>query len=109
METLNWGMISYEVPLETYPDTTNKKPLQFAGLAAQKRHRALYLSCAYSDGTVARKIVDRFKQSGKRLDMGKSCIRYKLPEDLDLEVIGEVIRENDLERFISTYEQGQHR
>lgn len=46
-ETMNWGMIAYEVPLARYPDTYNKKPLAYAALAAQKNYYALYLNCVY--------------------------------------------------------------
>ena len=49
-ENMNWGMISYEIPLERYPDTYNGQPLSYMALAAQKNHYALYLMCFYGDG-----------------------------------------------------------
>ena len=73
-ETMNWGMISYEVPLETHPDTYNGQPLAYAGLAAQKNHYALYLSPVYSDPAREQWLRDAFAQAGKKLDLGKSCL-----------------------------------
>jgi len=52
VETMNWGMVSYEIPLERYPDTYNGQPLLFAALADQKRHMAVYLHCIYAEPTI---------------------------------------------------------
>ncbi len=90
-ETMNWGMISYELPLETYPDTYNKKPLCYAGLAAQKNFNTLYLMGAYGDSKQRKRLEDAFRKSGKKMDMGKSCLHFRSADDLPLETIGEVI------------------
>jgi len=69
-EKLNWGMITYELPLERFPDTYNKQPLCYLGLAAQKNYNALYLMGAYADKQQARWLKDEVKKAGKKLDMG---------------------------------------
>lgn len=74
-ETMNWGMINYEVPLRRYPDTYNGQPLCYAGLAAQKNNYSLYLMCVYQDSRRVAWLRDRFRKAGKKLDMGKSCVR----------------------------------
>lgn len=106
-ETMNWGMISYEVPLERYPDTYNGQPLAYAALAAQKSHFALYLHCAYADPERAERLREGFARAGKKLDMGKSCVRFKRLADLPLDVIGETIASTPPESFIATYERAR--
>jgi hypothetical protein len=103
-EVINWGMISYEVPLERFPITYNKQPLCLASLGAQKRHLALYLMGAYVDGTKGRRLVDGFKKAGKKLDMGKSCIRFQQADDLALSTIGDVIASLPVDKYIAAYE-----
>jgi hypothetical protein len=90
-ETLNWGMICYEVPLKQYPDTYNGQPLCYTALAAQKNHIALYLMGAYADPAQRKALSDAFKTAGKKLVMGKSCLRFKTIDDLPLEAIGRTI------------------
>lgn len=99
-ETMNWGMISYEVPLEVYPDTYNKKPLMFAALSSQKNHMAVYLSGIYCDESLREKFEMDYKASGKKMDMGKSCVRFKKLEHLPLDVIGWAIGAADMETFV---------
>src|SRR5690606_35123491 len=76
-ERMNWGMISYEVPLARYPDTYNKQPLAYAALAAQKNHYALYLNCVHAGDDREAALREAFAAAGKKLDMGKSCVRFK--------------------------------
>ena len=103
-ETMTWGLISYEIPLARYPNTYNGQPLCYAGLAAQKNHNALYLTDVYEDPSQAKRLRDGFRKAGKKLDMGKSCLRFQKPEDLELEVIGEIISRTSPESFIARYE-----
>lgn len=105
VETMNWGMISYEVPLEIYPDTYNKKPLMYAALASQKNHMAVYLTTIYGDEDTESWFAERYRETGKKLDMGKSCVRFKSVEQLPLELIGEVIAKTPIDRFISQVEE----
>ena len=104
-ETMNWGMISYEIPLSAYPDTYNKKPLLFAALAAQKRHYSLYLMSVYQNPALNDYLLNGFKEINKKPNMGKSCIRFKCTDDIPLKVIGEIIRKTTVEDFIKTYEK----
>jgi hypothetical protein len=103
-ETMNWGMISYEVPLERYPKTYNKQPLAFAALAAQKNHFAVYLNCCEAGSDREERLRAEFAKAGKKLDMGKSCIRFKAIDDLALDVIGREIAETPVDAFIARYE-----
>ena len=106
---MNWGMICYQVPLKTFPDTYNKQPLMYAALASQKNHMAVYLSCIYSDSKQCDWFENAYKATGKRLDMGKSCVRFSKLEDLPLELIGEAISRVGLKEFLSHYEGAKKR
>ena len=103
-ETMNWGMITYQIPLETYPDTYNGQPLMYAALASQKNHMAVYLTAVYSNEDSRDAFLERYRESGKRLDMGKSCVRFRKLDDLPVDLIGEAIASMDVEGFIETYE-----
>lgn len=94
-EGMSYGMIGYYVPHSVYPkgyhcDPT--KPLPFAGLASQKNHMSLYLMCVYMSPEREAALRAAWAKTGKKLDMGKSCIRFKKAEDLALEVIADTIR-----------------
>lgn len=104
VEVMNWGMITYEVPLDIYPDTYNKKPLMYAALASQKNHMAVYLTTVYGDTGTADSFVERYKATGKKLDMGKSCVRFKTIDQLPLELIGEVIGGTEVDDFVGMVE-----
>jgi uncharacterized protein YdhG (YjbR/CyaY superfamily) len=106
IETMRWGMITYEVPLDTYPRTYNGQPLMFLALAAQKRHLALYLTnVAFVPGGEER-FKARYLETGKKLDMGKSCLRFETADDLATELIAETIRSTSIDEFIEGYEAG---
>lgn len=107
VETMNWGMISYEIPLETYPDTYNKKPLMYAALASQKNHMAVYLTTVYADAEVEDWFRERYLATGCKLDMGKSCVRFKSIDQLPLPLIGEVIARTPADEFIEQYERSR--
>jgi uncharacterized protein YdhG (YjbR/CyaY superfamily) len=108
-ETMNWGMISYEVPLERYPNTYNKQPLSYVGLAAQKNHYALYLMGAYEGSEQHKKLADAFKRAGKKLDMGKSCLRFTKLDDLPLDDIGRVVASTPPEKLIEQQEAARRK
>ena len=103
-ETMNWGGIAYEVPLERYPKTYNKQPLAYIGLAAQKNHYALYLMCIYGDREAEQALAEAYARAGKKLDMGKSCLRFKKLDALPLDVIGRVVASVDPDAYIRKYE-----
>jgi hypothetical protein len=102
-------MIGWELPLEAYPDTYNGQPLVYAALAAQKNHTALYLNCVYASETRTERLRAAWAAAGKKLDMGKSCLRFKRPEDVAEQVLAETIRSIPPERFVAEYEAGRAR
>ena len=103
-ETLQFGMIAYVIPLERYPETYNKQPLQYAALASQKNYMSLYLMNIYGDPETQQWFVDEYRASGKKLDMGKSCVRFNKLEDLPVDLIGEAIARTSVGDFIKLYE-----
>lgn len=109
-ETMLPTMIGYGVPHSVYPPGYHcnpKQPLPFAALASQKNHMALYLMGLYMAPETE---LDWFRSawtaSGKKLDLGKSCLRFRKLDDLALDVLGEAIRRMPAQRFIALYEQG---
>ncbi len=104
VETMRWGMITYELPLERYPQTYNGQPLGYAALAAQKNYYALYLMGAYQDPEHMRTLEAAFQAEGQKMDMGKSCLRFRRLEDLPVEAVGRVIASMPPEAFITSYE-----
>ena len=107
VESMRWGMLSYEIPLARYPDTYNKQPLMYVALAAQKNNYALYLTSAAADKTQLAKLVAAYKAAGRKLDMGKGCLRFKSLEELPLDVIGDMVASVSVERRIAESEARQ--
>lgn len=107
VESMNWGMVAYEIPLEDYPDTYNGKPLAYLSLAAQKRHYSLYMMDVYGNTEKEARLRDGFEEAGKKLDMGKSCLRFKKLEDLPLDLIGELVASTPPEEMIAIYEESR--
>lgn len=106
-EAWQYGMISYIVPFDTFPDTYNKKPLAYLSLASQKNHMALYMNNIYSDPELEQWFTDAYKEAGKKLDMGKSCVRFKKLENLPLDVIGEAVAHTPVDQFIEIYKHAK--
>lgn len=104
VETMNWGMLSYEIPLKRYPDTYNKQPLMYLALAAQKNNFALYLTTATTDKPLLAKLTAAYQARGTKPDMGKGCLRFTTLEELPLDVIGEMVASNPVERRIALHE-----
>ena len=102
-ERIAWGMISWEVPLEVSGPTYNKQPLVYAGLGAQKNYNALYLNCAYASAERTEQLARSFAASGHKLNMGKSCIRFRRAADLDLDAIRAEIASATPAEFIALY------
>jgi hypothetical protein len=97
-------MLTYVVPLARYPATYNKQPLMYAALAAQKSHYALYLTGAYADPAQAEALRAGFARAGKRLDMGKACVRFRRVDDLALDAVRDAIAGTPPDAFIARYE-----
>jgi hypothetical protein len=106
-ETVSSGMITYCIPLDRYPHTYNKQPLGYVALAAQKNYNALYLMAAYADAAQEKALRAGFQQAGKKLDMGKSCVRFRTAADLPLDVIGRVVGSTDPDAYIQLYEKAR--
>ena len=106
-EGMQYGKIGYCVPHSVYPPGYHcdpKQPLPFGGIASQKGHMSLYLMCLYGHDLLNRQFVEAWKKTGKKLDMGKSCIRFKKVDDLALDVIADTIRRVTVKKYIETYE-----
>ncbi len=106
-EGMGYGMIGWVIPLDDYPDTYNKQPLAYAGLAAQKNSNSLYLNCVYASPERSDRLKAAFAKAGKTLDMGKSCIRFRRADDLALDVICEEIASTTPAEFIRIYEEAR--
>ncbi len=106
-EGIQYGMIGYYVPHSVYPDGYHcnpKEPLPYASLASQKNHMSIYLMCIYGEEKHRKWFVDAWKESGKKLDMGKSCVRFKKLEDVPLQVVGQAIQRVTVKKYIDVYE-----
>lgn len=109
-ETMQYGMICYVVPLSRYPKGyafDGKTPLPYASLGSQKNYMAVYLMCTYGNPQLYDWFVKAYKASGKKLNMGKSCIRFTKLENLPLQVIGEAVAKTTVDEFITTYEKAR--
>ena len=107
-ECMSYGMIGYVVPHCIYPKGYHcdpSLPLPFANLASQKNHMALYLMCCYGDKATDQWFRKAWAAAGKKLDMGKSCVRFKKLEDVPLEVIGQLIARVPVKNYIARIEQ----
>ncbi len=109
VELMDFGMVTYAVPLERYPDTYNGHPLMLAGLASQKRHLAVYLMVEGADEEWfrARYAESPPGRAGRRLDMGKSCLRFSRLEDVPLDLVGETVARYDVDQWIERYESSR--
>jgi hypothetical protein len=106
-EGMQYGMIGYFIPHSIFPAGYHcdpRQPLPVAGLAAQKSHMALYLMCVYLNPELDRWFRDAWQATGKKLDMGKGCVRFKKLDELPLAVITELFRRVRASEFIATYQ-----
>lgn len=108
-EAMNWGMITYQVPLETCPNTYNDQPLMYAALASQKNHMAVYLMGIYMSESTRDDFESKYRATGKRFDVGKSCVRFRKLDDLPLDLIGESIASMTVDEFVAGFERARKR
>jgi hypothetical protein len=108
-ETMSFGMIGYGIPLLRYPDTYNGQPLSYVALAAQKNAYSLYLMGCYLAPEQERELRAAFTKAGKKLDMGKSCVRFKALDDLVLPAIGKLIGSMSVDDYITYYEAARRK
>lgn len=104
-EKIQYGMISWCVPESVLPakDVYNKQPLCLASLASQKNHMAVYLLHVYGDQKLRAWFEKAYRQTGKKLDMGQSCVRFKTLDALPLELIGEAMAMVTVDNFVAGY------
>ena len=106
-EGMQYGMIGYYVPHSIYPNGYHcdpRQPLPFASIASQKNHMAIYLMCLYGSPEHEAWFRSEWAKSGKKLDMGKSCVRFKKLEDVPLKVVGTAVKRVPVKKFIERYE-----
>ncbi len=106
-EVMQYGMPSYVVPLERFPDTYNGQALAVASLANQKRHMSLYLTGVYGDEGAQAWLREQWAATGRKLDMGKSCLRFRRLDDLALDLVGQAIARFSVEEFLELYERAR--
>lgn len=104
-ETMGWGMICWGVPLSRYPETYNRQPLCYAALAAQKNAYSLHLMGVYADSKDERSLRKAYEKAGKKLDMGKCCLRFKSLDGLLQDEIARLIAGTSVEDYIAHYER----
>lgn len=108
-EGISFGMLAYCVPLERSGPTYNGQPLGIAALANQKRYMSLYLMAVYADQDIGRWFAESWAATGKKLEMGKSCLRFRRLDDLPLELIGATIARVPVEDFLANHEASHRR
>ena len=110
-EGMEYGMIVWYVAREVFPEgyhANPKQPLPYASLASQKNYMSLYMFTMYGEGGQGEKwFREKWARTGKKLDMGKSCIRFKAADDLALDVIAEAIRRIPAKKHVETYLQNR--
>ena len=102
-EAMQYGMISYVVPTGVLPNTYNGQLLAVACLASQKNYMSVYLTNIYSAPADAEWFVAEYRKTGKRLDMGKSCVRFRSLDALPVELIGRAVARTPVEEFVRRY------
>ncbi|HEX7309006.1 DUF1801 domain-containing protein [Lentzea sp.] len=98
VEMMDWGLVVYAVPLEVSGPTYNKKPLLYVALSAQKRYFSLYLTTVMEE--FEESFRARWAATGKKLDMGKACVRFKRASDLALDVVGDEVARLSVPEFL---------
>ena len=107
-EGMSYGMIGYVVPHSVWPAGYHcdpSLPLMMAAVASQKNHFALYLMCVYGNEEVQDWFRKAWTAAGKKLDMGKGCVRFRKIEDVPLEVVGELFRRMTVAKFLGVYQK----
>jgi len=102
---MNWGVINWGIPLEEFSDTYNGQPLCYVALGAKKNYNSFYLMGAHDGSNGAKLLADAFKKAGKRLDMGKCCLRFKTLDDLELRSVAKLIAMSTPKDYIAYYKR----
>ena len=108
-EAMGYGMITWSVPMSVLPDTYNGQPLCYVALAAQKHYFALYLMGPYGHAPLMAELKAGYKAAGLRLDMGKSCLRFRSRDDIALDVVAGIIARVPVAAFVAAYRASRSR
>ena len=103
-EGLLYGMISWFVPVARCPRTYNGQPLAIASLAAQKDYSALYLMGVYGDSALREELETAYRASGRKLDMGKACLRFRSADELPVDALSAVLGKVDVDAFVAKHD-----
>jgi hypothetical protein len=103
-EAMGYGIITWAVPLSVLPETYNGEPLCYVALAAQKHYYALYLMGPYGDPSLLKLLKQGYQAAGLKLDMGKSCVRFKGLDGIALDVVADVIARVPLDAYVARYQ-----
>jgi len=101
VETMDYGMISFQIPLEISGKTYNGKPLLYVAIGAQKHHVGLYLCGLYCRNTLKHRFEADYAAEGQKLDMGKSCVRIKRLSQINPDAIARAVAALSPEDFIA--------
>ena len=108
-EVVSKNMLVYQVSFERYSDTYNGQPLWYAALASEKSYLSLHLMPIYGDKTLAQRLDDGFRAAGKKLNVGKACVRFAKADDLALDVIGEIVEAIPVDRWVEIARSARRR
>jgi hypothetical protein len=108
-EVVSKSMLVYQVPFKRYSDTYNGQPLWYAALASGKSYLSLHLMPIYGDKALARRLDEGFKAAGKKLNVGKACVRFARADDLALDVIGEIVAAIPVDRWVEIAKSAKQR
>jgi hypothetical protein len=106
-EGMMYGQIAWFVPFTRLAETYNDQPLALAALGSQRNHMAIYLMSVYGDEALRTWFEAAYKKTGKKLDMGKSCVRFKSLDALALDVVGDAISKVPVDEYVASYERLQ--
>jgi hypothetical protein len=108
-EAISQSMIVYQVPLARYPNTYNKQPLWYVALAAPASYLSLHLMPIYGSKKLAESLRAGFAAEGKRLNVGKACIRFQKADDLALTTIGDIVAKFSVDQWVEIAEAARRR
>jgi Domain of unknown function (DU1801) len=106
-ETVDWGMLAWVVPFARLPNTHNGHPLMLAALGAHRKLMTVYLMTVYGDPELRREFEIAYKGTGKKLNMGGSCVHFKKLDDLPLNVVGNTIARVSVDKYVERYESSR--
>ena len=106
-ETVDWGMLAWVVPLATLPNTHNGRPLMLAALGAHRKLMTLYFGGVFGDPKLRREFEIAYRRTGKKLDIGGSCVHFKKLDDLPLDVVGNTIARVAVDQYVERYENSR--